>query len=815
MKFSSQAQLALQKSKDYAERHRHEFLTAEHLLLILLSERKIETLLESCGSDIAMIKSSLYKYIDSNIPVLIEGETVESLGFQNVIIGATEHCLSCEKASIGLEDLLISIYDNDKTYASYYLKASGVNRLELISGITYQFQNEENRENEFVDGENPDSSEISRKEETEAVNSFEELMKLAEQKLLNISEMENELNQAQPENGDANPMADDTPDGSARKARRSMIARFTVDLTEKARNGELDELIGREAEIDRTLQILCRHTKNNPVHVGAPGVGKTTLAYGLAQRIADGKVPDLLKDFSLFSLDVGVLLAGTKFRGEFEERIKRLSDELLRRKNVILYIDEIHTIVGSGSGSNGLLDGASLFSNLFSSRTVRCMGATTYEEYTKYFEKNHALARRFQKIDIEEPSDEESVKILQGISPRLEKFHNVKYTAEALEKAVKLSRLYMKERFLPDKAVDIIDEAGAFLRLHPQIAQSEQAEKTEAAAIIDENLIERITAKMAHLPELTATLNEKDRLKNLEQSLKKSVLGQDTAVSTVAAAVKRSRAGFRDANKPMGCFLFAGPTGVGKTELAKALAENLQLTLHRFDMSEYQEKHTVSRLIGSPPGYVGFEEGGLLTDAVRHEPNSLVLLDEIEKADADIFNVLLQVMDYATLTDNQGRKADFRNVLLIMTSNAGAESVSKSLIGFGERTIGTSAVNEAVEKIFTPEFRNRLDAVIPFEHLSKEIMVSIAHKEVEKLSARLADKGVKISVTDKCAEYLAEEGYSIEFGARNISRIIDEKISSKLVDEVLFGRLSEGGTVTCDLKNGEITLKYGRKSKRQ
>ena len=815
MKFSSQAQLALQKSKDYAERHRHEFLTAEHLLLILLSERKIESLLESCGSDIAMIKSSLYKYIDSNIPVLIEGETVESLGFQNVIIGATEHCLSCEKASIGLEDLLISIYDNDKTYASYYLKASGVNRLELISGITYQFQNEENRENEFVDGENPDSSEISRKEETEAVNSFEELMKLAEQKLLNISEMENELNQAQPENGDANPMADDAPDGSARKARRSMIARFTVDLTEKARNGELDELIGREAEIDRTLQILCRHTKNNPVHVGAPGVGKTTLAYGLAQRIADGKVPDLLKDFSLFSLDVGVLLAGTKFRGEFEERIKRLSDELLRRKNVILYIDEIHTIVGSGSGSNGLLDGASLFSNLFSSRTVRCMGATTYEEYTKYFEKNHALARRFQKIDIEEPSDEESVKILQGISPRLEKFHNVKYTAEALEKAVKLSRLYMKERFLPDKAVDIIDEAGAFLRLHPQIAQSEQAEKTEAAAIIDENLIERITAKMAHLPELTATLNEKDRLKNLEQSLKKSVLGQDTAVSTVAAAVKRSRAGFRDANKPMGCFLFAGPTGVGKTELAKALAENLQLTLHRFDMSEYQEKHTVSRLIGSPPGYVGFEEGGLLTDAVRHEPNSLVLLDEIEKADADIFNVLLQVMDYATLTDNQGRKADFRNVLLIMTSNAGAESVSKSLIGFGERTIGTSAVNEAVEKIFTPEFRNRLDAVIPFEHLSKEIMVSIAHKEVEKLSARLADKGVKISVTDKCAEYLAEEGYSIEFGARNISRIIDEKISSKLVDEVLFGRLSEGGTVTCDLKNGEITLKYGRKSKRQ
>ena len=811
MKFSSQAQLALQKSKDYAERHRHEFLTAEHLLLILLSEQKIESLLESCGSDVLTVKNNLYKYIDLNIPVLIVGETIESLGFQNVIIGATEHCLSCEKPSIGLEDLLISIYDSDKTYASYYLKASGVNRLELISGITYQFQNEENRENEFVDGENPESSEISQKEEAEAANSFEELMKLAEQKLMNISEMENELNQIQPENGGANPMADDMPDVSARKARRSMIARFTVDLTEKARNGELDELIGREAEIDRTLQILCRHTKNNPVHVGAPGVGKTTLAYGLAQRIADGKVPELLKDFSLLSLDVGVLLAGTKFRGEFEERIKRLSDELLRRKNVILYIDEIHTIVGSGSGSNGLLDGASLFSNLFSSRTVRCMGATTYEEYTKYFEKNHALARRFQKIDIEEPSDEESVKILQGISPRLEKFHNVKYTEEALKKAVKLSRLYMKERFLPDKAVDIIDEAGAFLRLHPQ---SEQSEKTEAA-IIDENLIERITAKMAHLPELTATINEKDRLKNLEQSLKKSVLGQDSAVATVAAAVKRARAGFRDANKPMGCFLFAGPTGVGKTELAKALAENLQLTLHRFDMSEYQEKHTVSRLIGSPPGYVGFEEGGLLTDAVRHEPNSLVLLDEIEKADADIFNVLLQVMDYATLTDNQGRKADFRNVLLIMTSNAGAASVSKSLIGFGERTIGTSAVNEAVEKIFTPEFRNRLDAVIPFEHLSKEIMVSIVHKEVEKLSARLADKGVKISLTDKCAEYLAEEGYSIEFGARNISRIIDEKISSKLVDEVLFGRLSEGGTVSCDLKNGEITLKYGRKSKRQ
>lgn len=827
MKFSSQAQHVLLASKSYAERHHHEFLTAEHLLLVLLSEQKIESLLESCGSDVQMVKDSLYKYLDLNIPILIAGETIESLGFKNVIVAATEHCLSCEKPVIELEDLLISIYDDDRTYASYYLKASGVSRLALISGITYQTQNEEDGadEPEDVSFEGNDAQSLSETEQNQKdgaeENPFEELMKLAEQKLMNIAEMENALDDEQlksdgAENGEQEPeqempsMAHDPY--SQRKPRRTMIARFTVDLTEKARKGELDSLVGRENEIDRTLQVLCRHTKNNPVHVGAPGVGKTTIAYGIAQRIADGNVPDLLKDFAVLSLDVGVLLAGTKFRGEFEERIKRLSDELLRRKNVILYIDEIHTIVGSGSGSSGLLDGASLFSNLFTSKVVRCMGATTYEEYTKYFEKNHALARRFQKIDIEEPTDEESIKILQGIAPRLEEFHKVRYTHDALVAAVKLSRQYMKERFLPDKAIDIIDEAGAFLRLHPQEVQ--KCAENEEYALIDEPLVGRITAKMAHLPEMTATVSEKDRLKNLEQSLKKAVLGQDHAIETVAAAVKRARAGFRDANKPMGCFLFAGPTGVGKTELAKTLAENLQLTLHRFDMSEYQEKHTVSRLIGSPPGYVGFEEGGLLTDAVRQDPNSLVLLDEIEKADSDIFNVLLQVMDYATLTDNQGRKADFHNVLLIMTSNAGAADVSKPLIGFGERTAGTSAVNEAVEKTFTPEFRNRLDAVIPFDHLSKEIMVSIARKEVEKLSARLADKGVKISVSDECAEYLAEQGYSVEFGARNISRVIDNKISSKLVDEVLFGRLAEGGSVVCGLKNGEITFKYGRKPKR-
>lgn len=825
MKFSSQVQKALQSSKNYAERHHHEFLTAEHLLLILLSEQKIENLLESCGSDISMIKANLYKYLDLNIPVLLEGDTVESLGFQNVIIAATEHCLSCEKETIELEDLLVSIYDNEKTYASYYLKSSGVNRLALISGITFQSQSEDNSDNGYESSEIEASAERNTDKELENVNSFEELMRLAEQKLLNIAEMENNSEQDQHESAQTeNPLIANESENSSRKARRSMIARFTVDLTEKAGKNELDELVGRKDEVDRTLQILCRHTKNNPIHVGAPGVGKTTLAYGIARRLATGDVPDLLKDFSILSLDVGLLLAGTKFRGEFEERIKKLSEELQRRKNVILYIDEIHTIIGSGSGSSGLLDGASLFSNLFSSKTVRCMGATTYEEYTKYFEKNHALARRFQKIDIEEPSDEEAVKILKGISSRFEEFHHVRYTDEALEQAVKLSRLYMKERFLPDKAIDIIDEAGAFLRLHPEARknpenlydnQEENRESSAKYTLVDENLIETITAKMAHLPELNVTMNEKDRLKNLEQSLKKAVLGQDNAVSIVTAAVKKARAGFRDVNKPMGCFLFAGPTGVGKTELAKAIAENLQLTLHRFDMSEYQEKHTVSRLIGSPPGYVGFEEGGLLTDAVRHEPNSLVLLDEIEKADPDIFNILLQVMDYATLTDNQGRKADFRNVLLIMTSNAGADNVSKSLIGFGERTIGTSAVNEAVKKTFTPEFRNRLDAVIPFDHLSKEIMISIVHKEIEKLSARLGDKNVRISVTAECAEYLADEGYSIEFGARNISRIIDDKISSRLVDEVLFGRLSEGGNVVCDLKNDEIILKYGRKPKRQ
>lgn len=816
MKFSAQVQKILKAAKSYAERHNHEFLTPEHLLLQLISVKKIENLLESCGSNVSMVRESLYRYLDEKLPIIIAGETVESAGFQSVILSATEHCFFCEKEAIELEDLLISIYDCEKTHASYYLKSSGLQRLALISGISFSEYSEDEADENDTELESDALKENlsqSKEDDEKELNSFEDLLKYAEQKLLSIEELKNETEQL--ENAEKTKSDDEIiniddveiTENAKPKNRKSVLERFTVNLTDRAKNGELDELIGRNEEIERALQVLCRQTKNNPLFVGAPGVGKTAIAYGIARNVAIQNVPDILKDCTVLELDVGRLIAGTKFRGELEERIKRISDELLRRKNVILFVDEIHTIIGYGSGQNGFSDGANLFADLVSSSDIRCMGATTYEEYSRYVEKNRALSRRFQKIDVEESSEEEAVKILKGVAPRFEKFHSVHYSDKALESAVKFSKQFMPNRFLPDKAIDIIDEAGAYLRLHPEENDAQDN------VFIEEKLIEKITAKMVHIPEITVTVSEKDRLKNLEDVLKKNVIGQDFAVSTVVAAIKRSRAGFRDAQKPMGCFLFAGPTGVGKTELAKTLAENLQLKLHRFDMSEYQEKHTVSRLLGSPPGYVGFEEGGLLTEAVRREPNSLVLLDEIEKANPDIFNVLLQIMDYATLTDNQGRKADFRNVLLIMTSNAGARDVSKSLIGFGDRTIGSSAVNDAVEKLFTPEFRNRLDAVIPFEHLNKDIMISIVHKEIAKLSARLSDKNVKITVTDSCAEYLAEKGFSVEFGARNISRTIDEKISAVLVDEVLFGRLSNGGSVVCSEKDGKIVMRYGRKSK--
>jgi len=537
--------------------------------------------------------------------------------------------------------------------------------------------------------------------------------------------------------------------------------------------------------------------------VGDAGVGKTAVTEGLAQRIASGNVPDLLKGFSLYSLDMGSLVAGTKFRGDFEERLKKLTDELLQKERCILFIDEIHTIVGTGSVSGGNLDASNLLKPILTLGRVRCIGSTTFEEYSKIFEKDRALARRFQKIDILEPTNEQTIDILTGLAPHYEAHHGVRYSKEALKGAVNLSALYITDRCLPDKAIDVIDEAGSWVRLHPEC---EQAEKPKAVPIVDITLIEKTIARIARIPEKSVNTSEKERLRTLGDDLGKVLFGQEEALNAVVQAVKRSRAGFRSTEKTSGCFLFAGPTGVGKTELARSLADCLGVKLLRFDMSEYQEKHTVSRLIGSPPGYVGFEDGGLLTDAVRKEPHAVVLLDEMEKAHSDIYNILLQVMDYASLTDNQGRKADFRNIILIMTSNAGARDMKTPLIGFGERSQAHSAVIEAVEKTFSPEFRNRLDAIIGFGHLSQTIMEDITRKEIGKLAERLAEKGIKLDATDEAVSFLTEKGYSEEFGARNISRTIDEYIATPLVDEVLFGKLSQGGKVRISCKAKKLDI---------
>jgi ATP-dependent Clp protease ATP-binding subunit ClpA len=609
--------------------------------------------------------------------------------------------------------------------------------------------------------------------------------------------------------------------GQKTKGKRSALERYATELTALARENRLEPVIGREAELDRTVQVLCRRLKNNPVHVGDSGVGKTAITEGLAQRIVAGNVPPPLRGFTIYSLDMGALVAGTKYRGDFEERVKRVVEEILKKERAILFIDEIHTLVGAGSVSGSALDASNLLKPALASGKIRCIGSTTHEEYGKFFDKDRALSRRFQKIDINEPSEADAIAIIRGLKTKYENYHQVRYSDEAVEGAVRLSALYITERRLPDKAIDVIDEAGAFARIE---AYKQAGDKTGpkdslplsrgvsvqegSVEIIDIGLplIETVVSRIARIPERSVGENEKDKLQNLEENLKKRIFGQDEAVSAVIKAVKRSRAGFRAKDKPVANFLFAGPTGVGKTELARSLADILGIAIHRFDMSEYQEKHTISRLIGSPPGYVGYEEGGLLTDAVRKQPHAVVLLDEIEKAHADIFNILLQIMDYATLTDNNGRKADFRNVIFIMTSNAGARDIGKGLIGFGERVVDESAVDGAVEKIFTPEFRNRLDAVVRFGHLSREIMASIILKELESFREQLAEKQVSLEMTEACIQQLAEEGYSREFGARNAGRIFEDKIKNFFVDEVLFGNLSAGGSVRVDWREGQYRM---------
>jgi ATP-dependent Clp protease ATP-binding subunit ClpA len=787
MKISRHVQAIINAAYNEAKIRSHEYLTPEHVLYAALSFNEVQEIFTACGADLDQIRKGMENYFEQKVPVVQNAEPTQTVGFQSVLERAVLHSQSSQKDQLEVSDILVSLYDEERNYCAYYLRKAGVKRLELLEVLSHGTRFSD--EGDF---------ELDK----------DERAKLLEEELEETGEEEE-------------PQVEQ--ESRVKPARKGALERFSINLTTLAKEGKLEPVIGREQELERTIQVLCRRLKNNPIHVGDSGVGKTAITEGLAQRIVADQVPPTLKGFSIYALDMGALVAGTKYRGDFEDRIKKVVDDIVKKEKAILFIDEIHTLVGAGAVSGGSLDASNLLKPALTSGKIRCIGSTTHEEYTKYFEKDRALSRRFQKIDINEPSESDAILILKGLRKNYEEFHRVTYTDEALETAVHLSAQYINDRRLPDKAIDVIDEAGAFARIEaykneapskglgdgvatPEPAASGPTETVEAPIVIDVPKIETVVARIARIPERSVGESEKDKLKYLEFRLKERIFGQDQAVLAVVNAVKRSRAGFRSANKPVANFLFVGPTGVGKTELARSLADLLGVSLHRFDMSEYQEKHTVSRLIGSPPGYVGYEEGGLLTDAIRKQPHAVVLLDEIEKAHSDIYNILLQIMDYATLTDNNGRKADFRNVVLIMTSNAGTRDIGKSLIGFGDRKVDETAVDGALERIFTPEFRNRLDAVVRFNHLSQEVMTSIVRKELDAFRLQLAEKKVSLEISDECVAHLAQDGYSPEFGARNVARLVEDKIKAFFVDQVLFGELSEGGTAKADWKNGEYRI---------
>ncbi|MCX8124516.1 MAG: ATP-dependent Clp protease ATP-binding subunit ClpA [Spirochaetes bacterium] len=738
MEISTVLNQILMAAYNEAKNRKHEYLTPEHVLFASLYFPEGREVIEGCGGNIEQLKRNLDKHLSTRVPVIEEGEPIQSVGLQHVIERAILHINSAQKEILDFGDIIIAIYEEEESFASYFLAREGITRYDLLNYISHGTQFDEDEIEEFDD---------------------------------------------------------DLVEESGKKSK--VLEQFTVELTEKARKGELDPLIGRDDILERTMQVLSRRLKNNPVHVGEPGVGKTAITEGLAQRIVEGTVPPALKGAKIYRLDMGALIAGTRFRGDFEERLKRVILELQKQEKVILFIDEIHTIVGAGAVSGGSMDASNILKPVLADGKIRCIGTTTYDEYRKYFEKDGALSRRFQKIDIHEPSHEDTIAILQGIKSRYEEHHRVTYTDEALRQAVELSARYITERKLPDKAIDVIDEAGAYARMYAR--EDEQP-------VITAHEIERVVAKIARIPERTVSASEIEKLQYLESELKAQIFGQDAAVQKVVEAIKRSRAGFREAEKPIASFLFVGPTGVGKTELARQLAITMGIELIRFDMSEYQEKHTVARLIGAPPGYVGYEEGGQLTEAVRKHPYCVLLLDEIEKAHPDIFNSLLQIMDYATLTDNTGRKTDFRNTIIIMTSNAGVREMHKRVLGFEVATYNLDAVNKELERLFAPEFRNRLDAIVFFNGLNKDMMRNIVIKKIREFSKQLEEKNVQLVCTDACIDWLCEKAYSPVFGAREVARIIQEYIKSFFVDAVLFGALKNGGRAIADVVNDSVSI---------
>ena len=742
---------SLHRALALATERNHEFATLEHLLLALTDDQDGVSVLRACGVEVDKLRQELSSFIEDDLGDLVTEKLSEpkpTAGFQRVVQRAAIHVQSSGREEVTGANVLVAIFSEREAHAVYFLQMHDMTRLDAVNYISHGIAK--------VPG-------FSDTKEAQGVDDGV------------------------------------TEDQDAKTGSEALDA-YCVNLNQKAIDGKIDPLIGRESEIDRTIQILCRRTKNNPLYVGDPGVGKTAIAEGLARRIVNREVPEVLIDNVIYSLDMGTLLAGTRYRGDFEERIKAVLTELEDMPHSILFIDEIHTVIGAGATSGGSMDASNLLKPSLQNGALRCVGSTTYKEFRGYFEKDRALARRFQKIDVHEPSVEDTVKILRGLKPYYEEHHNVRYTAEALRQAVELSARYIHDRKLPDKAIDVVDEVGASRMLLPQ------NKRKKTISVKD---VENVIATMARIPPKSVSRDDKKILVNLERDLKTMVFGQDNAINELSGAIKLARAGLRDPEKPIGNYLFSGPTGVGKTEVARQLSRSMGIDLVRFDMSEYMERHTVSRLIGAPPGYVGFDQGGLLTDAIDQQPHAVLLLDEIEKAHPDLFNILLQIMDHGKLTDNNGKSVDFRNVVLIMTSNAGAVEMAKASIGF-EREEREGDDEEAIEKMFSPEFRNRLDAIVSFSSLSPEVMGKVVDKFVMELESQLSDRDVTITLTDQSREWLAKKGYDRKFGARPLSRVIQEYIKKPLAEQLLFGDLTKGGNVQVKVKNKKLDFEYSK-----
>ncbi|WP_300577458.1 ATP-dependent Clp protease ATP-binding subunit ClpA [Phenylobacterium sp.] len=742
--FSRQLEESLHRAVAYANERKHEYATLEHLLLALIDDEEAAAVMRACEVDLGSLRGTLTGYVDNELRSLVvdDGEDAKpTAGFQRVIQRAVIHVQSSGREDVTGANVLVAIFSERESHAAYFLQEQDMTRYDAVNYIAH-----------------------------------------------GIAKKAGATVEGKPVKG-----AEDEEKPSVKTGGEALEA-YCVDLNEKAKEGKVDPLIGRAAEVERCIQILCRRTKNNPLLVGDPGVGKTAIAEGLARKIVNKQVPAVLAEATIFSLDMGALLAGTRYRGDFEERVKQVVKELENHPDAILFIDEIHTVIGAGATSGGAMDASNLLKPALASGALRCMGSTTYKEFRQHFEKDRALVRRFQKIDVNEPTLDDTIKILKGLKTYYEEFHKLRSTHAALKAAVELSAKYINDRKLPDKAIDLIDEAGASQMLLPESRRKKTIGVKE---------IEAVVAKIARIPPKSVSKSDTEALKQLQEDLKRAVYGQDDAIEQLSAAMKMSRAGLRDPNKPIGCYLFSGPTGTGKTETARQLASTLGIELLRFDMSEYMERHTVSRLIGAPPGYVGFDQGGLLTDAVDQHPHAVVLLDEIEKSHPDVYNILLQVMDHGVLTDSNGKKIDFRNVVLIMTTNAGAADAQRNTIGFGRGKADHEA-EEAIKRVFTPEFRNRLDAVVAFRPLDPSIIRQVVQKFVMQLEAQLADRHVTIETTDEAAGWLADNGFDELYGARPLARVIQEHIKKPLADEILFGRLVKGGHVRVVLKDGKL-----------